>query len=773
MFDPKDVLHHAFLYSAFEASPEHEGMLQDLRRAVEENLGQHPGLLRAFDEACIRGARARALAAKLTSVLNKNGDTDAIDAWLTEHGGRDGQILRHLGITRAKWNNRRQHHATANPNNHTSTINQVHIPAGAHHPNSLRHLAPSAHWRVLIDETGRHFDEQADGLNIGDWSLGRLVALAIPDRADLPELGPCHSADESVEAVDAVVQNLLAHRVGIFGFTVKDPAILANRWISHVALLVRWVLAQLPLEAGKAPEVEILIEQNRGYTPDVDLRVLREILESDFLRLAAERYKGLRLSIGFMDKDFPQNCYVDAIAFTWGSQAAASRDRLKKTAWLGSCLLRPADQALERLYLALHAGRELPAAQWYELCAAAASEPPGGLLKYALDKLGRHRSDQKHLTNYWNACLGEVRQRMQAKTFKLHELGEALAWLQTWAPTGSGLPPAEALALETSRLALDNHRGDLDQARLLRCIELCKTLHDEAPAEACEAILRIAVSTSNVFEFDVMRETIEQWLAEPIAVPGLLNHAKLHSTLGQIEAFAGNSSAAKQHFERAIAAFNRLSNSDQAEREIAQTRNYRLIAALDDPGQPMDQLEKDLTEHFRKLIHKGAPDAISRSLAQSGQEKRYAHHLWLRALVAHPETFKVARDAYLGAQPQWKSEQDHPWPLINAYRGWLLLDAGQHTPAKRQFSIAVQQCRNEDNGPTLQWMGKVLHVVAQALGVPTGITLPRNMTADLQQRLPNAPHQALTAFEAQASTGNCSIDDIHVALRQCLPFNFH
>ena len=54
-----------------------------------------------------------------------------------------------------------------------------------------------------------------------------------------------------------------------------------------------------------------------------------------------------------MAKAHALNGYVDAIAFTWGSQLAASQDRLKKTGWLGHCLLRPTDRALERLYLAL------------------------------------------------------------------------------------------------------------------------------------------------------------------------------------------------------------------------------------------------------------------------------------------------------------------------------------------------------------------------------------------------------------------------------------
>ena len=771
----KSKLDEAFRYSAWEPSPEHAGKLDDLRRALGGHVGAHTLLLDDLEAVCAEGEQARDLAAQLTKRLAREGDCEDTRAWLqTVKAGASKRICHHLDVTFSKQLKRReawQRRLSEDAQCFTSNITPVRIAPDGHHPNSLRHLPASAQWRILIDETGSHFDEEADTLNTGDSALGRLVALAIPAATELPALAGFHAVAATVAETDAMVSALLTRAVGVFGFTVQDPAIHATRWIAHVVLLARWVLAQLPLAADVPCEVEILIEQNKGYQPGDDLRALREMLESELQRLSPTRYANLRLHLNFMAKDHDLNGYVDAIAFTWGSQLAASQNRLKRTGWLGHCLLRPTDRALERLYLALHAGRALPPAAWYDLCAAAADEPSGGLLNDALDRLGG-RSDRGH----WNASLAEVRQRVQSKHFELRALRQALAWLERWAAPGTALPPAERLTLTTARLALDNHLGGVDQGRVLQALDLIHRLHDEAPREACEALLRITVATTNVFEFGVMQETIVQWLAEPVAVPGLLNHAKLHSTLGQIAAFQGEAAAALPHFERAIATFQRLSDPDQAAREIAQTRSYRLIAAMDAPVLWTDALESELMTHFAALLDKHSAEEISRSLAHSGQDRHYAQHLWLRMLVTRTGPSDPARSAYLALRAQWQSGPDHPWPLINAYRGWLLHDAGLTEPAVQHFGEAIAQCQAPDNGATLHWMAAVLRVLARALGVALE-SEPVNTAADdedLQRRLPSAPHAALTEFVSLAQRGGaCRVKDIHTALCRCLPFNFH
>lgn len=770
----KKELHEAFRYSAWEVTPEHTRQLDELRDLMERNLERHPQLLHAFETACAEGEQARRLAEELNHRLWRDGDNADFRSWFDSiREAITPRIKHHLDIkchkTLERMASQRKRH-TGSAGAFKSSIDSIVVAPGAHHPNSLRHLPAASRWQVLIDETGSRFDDEADELSLSDPTLGRLVALAVPGNIELPPLKDFHAVDAKPAQADKVVRKLLRHRVGVFGFTVQDPAIQATRWLAHVILLARWVLAQLPIVPGKAARVAILIEQNRGYQPKDELRALCELLESEFARLSPTRYAGLQINASFMEKTHPLNGYVDAIAFTWGSPTPASADRLKKTAWLGHCLLRPSDRALERLYLALHAGRELPPAQWYELCAAAATEPDGGLLNEALAQLGKRLQSQP---GYWNACLAEVQQRMLRKVFTVHELAQALSWLERWATQGQKLPLAEQLALETARLALDNHRGSIDRDRVGRCIDLAQSLHDEAPADASEAMLRVAVAATNAFEFELMRDTIAQWLEEAIAVPGLLNHAKLHSTLGQIEAFSGNGAAALRRFDAAIAAFGRLSNKEHARREIAQTRHYRLIAALDADSQSEAALKDAFIAHFRALLGKKSVEEISRSLACSGQERRHPHHLWLRAIIQAPALFPGAASAYLELQPQWQGGEDHPWPLIAAYRAWLLKDAGAKDSASAQLSWAIERCLERGNGPTLHWMGAVLHTLAQALGIAVDTSLPTNIVTQLRDSLPAAPHAALADFGDCARAADCPRATLLAALRQCLPFNFH
>lgn len=766
----KDLIGKSFVLAAWGADkPENRRQLDEIAEEAWNRAPRNSGLPDIVDEARRNGEHACELAAELLRRLDREGDASAGDWIASVTADVHERIRGHLQITLKRWRERRQslQQRHGGQRVYTSSLPPVSLIDG-HHPNSLRHLRPAAAWQVCIDETGSLFDEQADALNGTDSKLGRLVALAVPEGACLPALDKgFHATGAPALQVDQVLQSLLQAPVGIFGFTVQDPAAHTRHWIGHVQQLVRWVLLQLPLEPEQPCRVDVRIEQNAGYQIRDSLRALSETLEGEFRRLDPQRFAGLRLSLAFMDKQHPLNGYVDALAFTWGSPAAESRDRLKKSALPGHCLLRPSDRAMERLYLALNAAYRLPPADWYDLCAGAADEPDGGLMARFLDQLGEQVREQPAV---WQGYLDEVRQRLRLKQFHLDSLGHALAWLERWAPAGQVLPAAQRLPLETARLAAENHRGQVNGGRILGCLQLARGLREEAPAEACEAILRLAVSTANNFEFAALRPAVEQWLAEPVAVPGLLNHAKLHSTLGQLCAFSGQPLEALGHFDRALECFARLSDPSQAGREAAQTRSYRLIAAMDAPGADPQPLLDALCEHLGAQLDKHEAEAISRSLAHSGQAARYAHHLWLRALATFPAQTAAARAAYLEQAHQWQGGDDHPWPLIEAYRGWLLRDADQPRLAAERLQTAIAACSAEGNGLTLQWMAEVLRTLASALGL--GETEPPSPGARelLRQSLLHAPHAALERF---ANAGRLEHGAIHDALRQCLPFNFH
>lgn len=739
--------------------------LQEIEAEVYQRAAANKTLPLRVVKARQLGERAFHLAEELKARL-ASGQTDLKD-WIAEVSADapHPNLAHHLNLELEKWHKYRAQQQQRNSSGRSfhSEMPAVVLHDGRH-PNSLRHLSPAPGWQILIDETGLCFDAEAEQLNIHDKALGRLVALAIPEGQQLPPQPGFHATEAPASEVDRILYRVLERPLGIFGFTVQDPALQSVGWIAHIQQLLRWVLLQLPVEAGQPLRIDAQIEQRSDYRHNQTLQIMGEVLESECKRLDPQRFAGLQLSLSFIDKKHPLVGYVDAIAYTWGSPAAESIDRLKKSALLGHCLLRPTDRALERLYLALNARYRLPGNDWYALCAATLEEPEGGLLASFLERLGERSQQQPAL---WQGYLAEVRQRLYSKDFRLAELGQALAWLDRWVPGGAALPASLRLPLETARLASDNHRGQVDRARINTCLALSQQLRDEDAPEACSALLRLASTTTNTFEFDTLIPVLRQWLNEPVAVPGLLNHAKLHSALGQLLAFRGEPGQAREHFDQAIAAFERLSDAQQAQREIAQTRSYQMFARL---ACPDDSLPADLCQHLQAVTGKADPQAISRSFAHADQALRHPHHLWLRALVSFPETMQDARHDYLALQTQWQVGEDHPWPLIDAYRAWLLHDSGQNVAASACLLRAVQHCAAEKNGPVLQWMAEVLRTLGAALGIASPATPSTEVRADLSSQLPGAPHAALERF---AHAGRLERPAILAALRDCLPFNFH
>lgn len=792
------LIKRAFVLSAWEDTPEHQRQIQEIER---EAVGRPSFVLELIAKARRGGIKARELATGLPRIFQAHGQAQA-EQWIAQQTrGTHESVTRHLHIELRKLlerqhSQRQRHAATAASGTpaYTSGIAPVELAPGEAHPNSLAHLPPAKHWTVYIDETGERFDDDARELALRDQTLGRLVALAVPAGTELPPLPGFHGTDASATQVDTVVQRLLQSPVGILGFTVQDRSSRHQYWLGHVQHLVRWVLLQLPAptESDAPCQVKVLIEQRDDYRPDHDLHFMQRVLESEMRALDPQRFARLALTLGFMSKQHPHNGYVDALAYTWGSPSNASQDRYKKSALRGHCLIETPTDTPHHLYQALSRQGRLNERDWYALCSAASAAPEQGLLARELQRIGADCSTGTHPdVATWSAYLAHVQQRLHSKDYRLGELGHALAWLERHAPQGQRLPGLLELQLHSARLASTNHQGKADAQQLGKCLDLALQLRDEAPELACEVLLRLVSATTNQFEFDALQGTVQDWLAQPHGGCGLALRGKLHSSLGQMHAFAGHSAPALQAFAQAQECLQRLSDPAQRQREQLQTQQYALIARLDaltaGPGQPdpqqADAFVADLIAHLHQVGCKGDAPAISRSLAHSGQERRYPHHLWLRALVALPghPTLAEARAAYLQQDGQWQVEPDHPWPLICAYRAWLLHDAGRSARAAQEMALAIGLCTEPGHGLTLRWMAEVLRALAQRLGLARHAPDPEQartlqpgaaerteLHALLQALLPQAPHQELASF---ADPGAAHTPWQHLA--RCLPFNFH
>ncbi|MBE0508089.1 MAG: hypothetical protein IBX50_15475, partial [Marinospirillum sp.] len=765
------LIKKAFLYACWNySSPENARLLEEITLEARFRQAQNPRLLKLVKDSKSNGELAYNLAQKYVRKLKEEGNSESVQSWLwAVTSSQHESVARHLKITFEDWEEfqklRKERWQQKNTNPKKISIPAIHLGARNEHPNSLRVMPVAGSWEILIDEAGIVFDEQVTELASHEVSkMGRFVALAIPDNKQLPPLkSGYHAKDEATQKIEQILKNLLQSKAGVFGFAANDPAMNSRSyWMSHIYHLMRWVLLLLPLQPGQTTRVSFRIEQRGSYDTQTNLQPLQEVLENEIKDLDPERFRDLKLDLAIIGKDdHPANGYVDTLANLWGSPNPFKKKLLEHTRLLGPCLLKPGNlQALERLYVALNSQRTLVPHQWYQACSHEGAEGEHSLLSSFLKRLGEQAQQSPGL---WQSYLQEVKYRLSTKNYRLEHLGSALEWLERYAPAHHTIPPALELQLLAARLSLANHRGQTQPQMLARTFELTQQLQEENAPLACETLLRLAVSGTNAFQFSETQPLIEQWLAMPVAAPGLLNHGKLHSTLGQLLAFQGQASEAVASFDRALETFERLSDPEQANKEKLQTASYRLCALMDaEDLASSEQLQTTLSSYLQQVTQQQDMNEQVKSLARSGDtlNRVFAHHLLLRALVSWPQALAPLRKTYLAMREFWQEGDEHPWPLIQAYRGWLLVLEGDSQQGLALFSEAIELCEASSKGPTLQWMGAVLRRLAQALGLDIDGPSPEQQD-ELKQKLPQAPHAVLAQPPA---------DPIQL-LQECLPFN--
>ena len=757
----------SFLLNVWGDSPEHQNQLRLIEKEARDRASRNPGLFHTIARAKRNGVQARELWQEAETKLDKEGETTEFHQWLEKKlRGCHEKIGQHIEIMmkkRREWQDKKRQYIKQPHHCHLPAIK---IPPHGLHPNALRGLKPANQWEILIDETGTQFDKSDEGLFISDNALGRVVALAIPKGCQLPPTTEgFHATTENPQEIDKLFSTLLHQPVGIFGFTIKDRASIGHYWLSHINQLIRWVMLQLPCTPGKPLRVTCKIEQRGTWHSQRDLTALTELLHSELFELDQVRYRDLNLQITLINKgDDRRNGYVDAIAFTWGSPSRSAAERLKQSKLLGHCLLRPSDDLMERLYLTINQQVSLSATDWYQLCAASRDEPVTGLLHHHLQQLATQCHDS---VGRWSYYLDEVHNQLASKKYRLPEVAAALEWLQSCAPDSATLPLCLQLFLAREQMALANHTGKIELALYQHVLTLAEKLYEEDANMACQAILRLTSMGTNYFDFQTIQSELTQWLEKPVAAIGLLNRGKLLSAQGQLCAFRGEASAALVWFDKAQAEFNRLSDRKLAEREQQQTENYRLITLMD--SEPASKWLPALQHYLQHLTHKSEWTAIARSLAHSGQNMRFAHHLFLRACLYVPSELQEAWSCYLESSAQWQDGEDHPWPLILTYRAWLLCNMNQQPQARLLLQQAIDTCSHADNGVTLNWMAKVL----QQLGLSLGLTSELADKTPLDEQLPAAPHRYLADWNANKAREQHNHQARINLLQQCLPFNFH
>lgn len=759
-----DLIHQVFLQFAWDRGEEAERLLASFLEKAAEKYPMDLDLPDDLERAARQGRHSLMLEAGLLNQISRGASEDEIKDWIERQrsGGQPSRSIRHLEIC-AKQEFERQKNNKEKFNakkDFVLDLPTVSFKEGLH-PQSLRSLAASSDWQIYIDETGTDFTTAAQDLEDTDRHLGRVVALAVPSYATLKGLKqPTHSTDLTHAQVQDLITDILSteNTLGILGATLKQDLYSAN-WMSAVYQLVRWVMLMLPLETqAESNRVRFFIENRSPYTESGSLKGLEDRLASNLKQLLPERFKNLHLSLELMTKDNSYNGYVDAIAHLWGSPDPIKKEMLRATQWIGPCLLQGQGSLgyVERLYRDVSQQEVVSANEWFELCYYAAKEGEGSLLGQLLNQMGETVE-----SGVWLRYLAEVQQRVATKDFNSKSLSLALQWLNHYRPLNNDLPPILALQLLSTELAAKNHQGQVDENKIAELFALINRLEDEDAVSACNALLRISVAATNAFDFGSMTSFLEEWVAKPIAVPGLLNHAKLHSTLGQLSAFRGENQQAISQFDTALALFKRLSDPKQASRDSQQTQSYRLFALLE--AYP-EQAQQEIPTYLASLDKTMAWQPWIRSLARSESSRRFEHHLFLRFLISFP-TQTVERNTYMDAIEGWKNgaKEGHPWMLINAYRAWLLYEAGQQELADDYFALAISECLAQRESKILTWMGHCFIYLQHSLKGHAIDTIElKEVFSD------NFPQSALLEL-ANAKNNTARLH----ALNTVLPFNFH
>ncbi len=603
----------------------------------------------------------------------------------------------------------------------------------------LHHLPPSPSWRFLIDETGTRFAHGDDGDR-----EGRMVLIAIPEGVDLPEIKGFHASEAGADAIDRVVQTLIDAPVGILGLTVDD-ALLDDHasWGVAIETLLEVALRVLPIDGPTT--VRALIERRGVTDPRTDWTPFTDSLLRTLNR-SETRLRGLTFSAQSVEKSHGLIGYADAIAFTWGSTARVSRDRLARSRLLGRCL-HPTSLSNERdLFDRLLRPGPFDADAWSRLLAIRDQEPDGWL--DGLENNVNARLTRNDLA--WHAALAHTSAHLDGDRLDVYRADRELRAIDLTRGERS-LTPRAALVWRIARFAIANHHGAIDTHPM-------RALRDEAMAFAAEdvrlmalALLHLAVRHTNRFDFAAAEAEMAPLARLDIQTLGLRAWGRVRSTIGQHRAFVGDLAGARHAFQDAWQAFQRLSDPAERQRESGQTDTYLCLATIDDPSIDNDVVRRRLAGHFGE-------DLAAAATAWAGREPTdhpYLHHLLLRYLVARGT--EDERGAYLSQLRGWKSGDAHPWPLIDAARACIL--------PQRDGVSGLQHCL--DASPPTIGARAYIHAALQAACVAAGGSWP-DAADDLASLAPDFPAARLDQLRSVAESRAPLVD----AIAALLPFNF-
>lgn len=667
---------------------------------------------------------------------------------------------------------------------HTCTVKNPKFIDG-HHPNSIRHLKPQVNWNIYIDETGNVYSKN-DLATKEKPKDGKFVALVVPEEGELlnyeliPEKFHATQKEPSLEhlqLLDDIINEVLSKKVGVFGMSYKDSVNKQISWFNGICNFVEFILRLLPFQVATDNNVHFYIENwgtgDNRYDYQVDTTALSTFIADRLKSVSPTKYSNIKVHIQFVSKGYKTNnchiynAYVDTLAHSWGGEDAAQQRR-KNAKFSGHCFLNIQDtHAIERLYAIIDdPTKQLNARDWYEMMLVIADEPEHSIMRDYLTTIAEKCTKDDKL---WLSYLHEVQSRLRYKDYRSKQLVEILNWLDNAKPTKATLPPMLKLQFLSAKLASQNHTGKADTAQIQEIIQLGSTLIDEDAQQVAHAYIRVATAYANAFEFEQMKKVLSQEIMQNKLAIGLSNYAKALSSLGQYYCFTHQPEQAIEHFKQSIECFEKLSDTEQAQKDKFQTETYLMWAYLRS-GKPVRKELQNLfkvTKSLAECVETYAKNENDEALDLKVSNKNYVfkHQVILRML--NQGHFNDLKESYLKHQEKWVTGKEHPWQSISFWRGMLLAEKGEKEQAQKQFNHIFNEIKMaEVEDVTLIWIYLVYSVAVRQLGFEfpdiSEICYPM-----VKEKLNIEAYDKLAELRETKD-----INEIRQLVLQCLPFNY-
>ncbi len=668
------------------------------------------------------------------------------------------------------------------------------FPPEQPHPYALGNLTPAPHWNIYLDETGSLFDQSIFQQETKKTLKGKLAAVLVPAGSALPKLnGLRHATDSSLSSNLRLLTELLekGRGCGILGVTLEAmPQVDIDYWDAGFERLVDLTFRQLPT-TDSLVQLDFMVE-NRGYDSETGMketqRKLMRTVESSLYRYAKSYPFKARLINCHVHVEAKRkttnaqflayNGYADLIAYAWNGANTELLNALRKTGLLHRCLLDGDSQELPLVMDRLEHHESVPMRTWNSLLLSPDAAMGDSLVSRLLERQGQLlRQD----VDAWTAFVEEVVGHLNSKAISLRLLSRQIDWLAANMPDESQLPGRLRLVWLTSKLAEENHRGRLSPELIGDITMLSRQLFIEDAPLCCWANLHAAVESANAFRFGEARQTVLDYARQAelfsgaatpleairqgipshkVAIQGLQYYGQLLSSLGQHEAFLGNSAGALPYLDAALQCYAQMDDRAKSRLDISQTLSYKVICLMDSAADKLS-IQKQMEQYLgASLTDSAAKLAVARD-----DSSKYAHHILLRYLVELP-TSHPAVQAYLARQDKWQVGNGHPRELIEFYRALLLENAQQRLAHLDQ---AAELALSDDSGATLKAIAAV--IIRARLGLEANADCSERLNALLETLVLELPDFGPTRLELLSAKNGQTLPPLELA-RRVLPFNF-